>query len=265
MITVYLDESGTHDEARHLVIAGLVSTLDGWEALTTEWGSVREEFQAPVFHMADCCQGRGDFKGWSKERRNALVKRLVDVIVKHTSHRLWTVVEMGAVRGSELESQAYGLCAFGCSSLLRSSLMAPSNLHIPNARYVFEHGAKDSGRAFEAFDHLLNSGMSDYLRIGSITKANRREIVPLQPADLHAWEVYKYFKDKGERVMRQSLAALLSIPEAGGGGYFLNAAAFEEWAKRIATGERNSDGTIALPRFRLTPAGLVSATDGAEA
>ena len=58
--------------------------------------------------------------------------------------------------------------------------------------------------------------------MGPLTKGNRLQMSPLQAADLHAYEVYRYFSDQmrnGRSDIRGSFRELLKIPH--GGGYLL--------------------------------------------
>src|SRR3954467_5212291 len=122
MLSVYLDESGTHRNSRICAIGGLVATPTQWERLTSEWQKVLNEFGASDFHASDCATGGGAFKEWNKEDREKLYSRLVKLCVKRVAFRVWTAVVMDDYHQIFLDPKEkfpYSLCALGCSSRLR--------------------------------------------------------------------------------------------------------------------------------------------------
>lgn len=250
MLEAYVDESGSPDDTDVFVVAGLIASRDSWDALSAEWRCTLDRFGVGVFHASDCANGGGDFRGMQAEIRNRLIKDLVGITRKHASHRIWTVARMEDLRAAEcLASIAYSLCAIGCASRLRSALLAPSNSLIPNVPYCFDRGAKGGQLAFNAFRDLGTGGYGERYRMGSVTKGNRHELVPLQAADLHAYETYRYFANQlcAGRPTRRSFIELMGIPEAGGGGYVITTEWLQFWKAKIAIGERSPDGSCDLP------------------
>lgn len=62
MLSVYLDESGTHmDGSPIVVVAGLVAPPRQWERLTTEWQKILDSEGLADFHMKDCAHLKNEF------------------------------------------------------------------------------------------------------------------------------------------------------------------------------------------------------------
>jgi hypothetical protein len=119
--------------------------------------------------------------------------------------------------GDKEEQRPYRICAFGCASRVKTvaSKYGPS-FDVP---YVFDQGPNGKW-TYAAFNHLVDQGRgSHYYRMGAVTKGDRRKMLPLQAADLHAYEVYRYFADQWKTQRhdaRPEFRSLLSIPDAGG-------------------------------------------------
>jgi hypothetical protein len=224
MLTAYFDESGTQGSSPILVVAGLVSESKQWLKFSNEWARALERANAPYFHMKEFAHGVGAFKGWKQEQKDNLILHLINIIMRRVKWRVWTAVVMedyrNYFRGDTTEEYPFSFGAFGCASRLRHLATQISNNYL--IPYAFEHGGKGSHNAFDSFNNLLKKGDGNFYRMMSLTVSNSTELLPLQAADLHAYEVYKYFSDQLNatgRPIRKSFERLLSIPEAGGGGY----------------------------------------------
>ncbi len=75
MIQAYLDDGGTDDHAKVVVMAGFASSFKRWRKFDREWDKIlnppdifREE--KLVFHATDCMNKNGyrQFAGWPKQR-----------------------------------------------------------------------------------------------------------------------------------------------------------------------------------------------------
>jgi len=57
ILTVYLDDSGTHDRSPAVVVAGYASTQDRWESFENEWRRSHKLYNLTHFHMTDFASG----------------------------------------------------------------------------------------------------------------------------------------------------------------------------------------------------------------
>jgi hypothetical protein len=252
MLAAYFDESGTHDSSEIIVVAGLVSPVFRWERLTRSWQRILAKYQLEDFHMVDCAHGVGAFKSWDRGRRDKLVRELVPVMTKHVFWRAWTaIVRADYVQcfkrdwRSQAFGQAYTIGALGCASRILQ-LAKTRDMLIP---YMFEQGGRGGGRTTAMLQGLIESGQKEFYRMGSLTVDHRRNVPALQAADLHAYEVYKYFADQlaGTPRLRGSFKELLKIAEAGNGGYLLTG----DKVLRLVRGMRNGEYPIPIVLDRL--------------
>lgn len=234
MLSVYFDESGTHKSSPITAVGGLVASPQQWNRLTAEWQRILDDEGLTEFHMRHFAHSLGEFadkESWTAQRKDKLMRRLIPLIQRRVDYRTWAVVVMAdfnrIIRRDGTKVAPYSAVAMACASSLRI-MSIQRNLYLP---YIFDQG-KDSEKVFRGFDELEQK---EAFRIEGLAKGDRRLCPPLQAADLHAWEVGKYFSDqaKGETSrVRGSLRELLRIPEAGVGGCVITG---EQLRKLIGT------------------------------
>lgn len=240
MIAAYFDESGTHHSSPVFVVAGLVSTPASWECLTKDWQQALSDEGVEEFHASEFATGYGKYgedAGWGKDRRNDFYKRMTGIAARWATGRTWTAVLMNDYRQVLKEGLPYALGAMGCASRICHYSKGLGGK--PLVPYVFEQGGKDSGEILNEFAKLRVHERSNLYRMGLLSVGPRRDFLPLQAADLHAYEIYKYFADQFEgsgRKIRGSLWRLLELPEVGGGGYLLGGKKLEQWLAAVREG-----------------------------
>ncbi len=251
MLSAYFDESGTHDDSKVFVVAGLIAPVEKWERLSESWTKTLRREGLEHFHMVDCCHGVGLFEGWDAIRRRQLFEKLVRLIVRDVPFRTWTAIAMDDYFSLYPESdrkkaaeRLYTICAPACASRIRYLLDGREDVDV--IPYVFEQGGRGGPRAAGMFRTLIDSGASLIYGMGALAVDDRRRMPPLQAADIHAYEVYKYFSDQLQRTgrpTRKSFQALMSIKEAGNGGHLFNRERLNKFFDRL---ERLEEGENAL-------------------
>jgi hypothetical protein len=90
---VYLDDSGHPSDQPYVVVAGFLSTKDGWTALESEWKAAVERHKLGcVFHMTD-------FHGKRPRREEGKVlEDLTGITVRHAQGAFSVIVEMNAYK-----------------------------------------------------------------------------------------------------------------------------------------------------------------------
>jgi hypothetical protein len=82
MLTAYMDESGTHQGAKVMIVSAYIGTAK-------EWASVEERFlradkySGRIFHAVDCAQGADKFRTLSKDKRYRLFKKMIRIVNDH--------------------------------------------------------------------------------------------------------------------------------------------------------------------------------------
>jgi len=199
MIQAYVDEAGTHDQARIIVMAGFLSSYKRWRKFDRQWDAILnpldEEPPPPerrVFHATDCLgrDGYGDFLGWSKERRDRLVERLIPIARERALFSFSSAFALGDYNAVVPEwirlkwKHPYYLCMFHIANLLKVSRPRFSFPDGEKIAFVFAHKPKFVGLLAELYDELRNTeAVRDVL--GNMTAyGSPGEDIPIQAADL---------------------------------------------------------------------------------
>lgn len=255
MLSAYFDESGTHQGSPICVVAGLLASPLQWERLTASWAKTLAQAGVSDFHASDCVTGGGCFKGWERTEREKLYGRFVKIVTRFAAYRIWTALVMDDFHlhyQDKEEKRPYRICAFGCASRVKA--VASKRGPAFDVDYIFDQGPKGKW-TYAAFDRLLDQGRgSHYYRMGTLAKGDRLKMLPLQAADLHAYEVFRYFADQWKthrHEARPEFRELLNIPDAG--GYIMTG----EYIDLLGTDLRRQaregrDEPIAIPVFNIT-------------
>jgi hypothetical protein len=82
----YFDDAGTHLDSEVTSIGGLVGTVEAWSAFEADWIAVIDDFREyglTAFRAYDCEVGDGDFRGFSRDIREAISRRFARIVAKH--------------------------------------------------------------------------------------------------------------------------------------------------------------------------------------
>jgi hypothetical protein len=85
LLEAYFDESGSHEGAPVLCVAGYLFERTKREQLDLLWKSVLDRYQLPFFHMVDCAHGNSPFNKLTKEERIAVESEMIAIIREHAS------------------------------------------------------------------------------------------------------------------------------------------------------------------------------------
>jgi hypothetical protein len=208
MLAAYYDESGTDGHSRSVVVAAYVSTVSQWERFQREWQGALSAEQVTVFHMKDFAHRRGEFRGWEEPRRRLLQKLLVTIGIR-TQYRVATALNLDDYQAVfQTDISPYAFCVV--DTLKRVGRWV--NRYAPDDRvaHFFERGTGHGREITSGIDAILDdSRNARRYRIDSYTFA-RKELSPLQAADLFAYEARKYIEDmETSRKLRKSFELLI--------------------------------------------------------
>ena len=186
MLRCYIDESGTYHtdgKMRRLTLGGCLATAENWDSFTVKWSEALNDENITEFHMSPFENFRGEFtseRGWNKERHKNFLNRLLDIIDAHVSSFVGSTY-----LGVEKIREAY----------YWSAKMAVLNLQ----ELIGDRINDDLSIVFAAHPEASNKIVSEYfgeyfeiLRESvSITVGSPSKIIPLQAADLIAYEIRK--------------------------------------------------------------------------
>jgi len=116
----YFDESGTHDGSPILALAGFVATTKQWAEFAREWSELLNQEGLTHFHMSKFEARRGEFVGWSNERRLRLQQRLIGIINRRVNMGFFWAVDLQAYEEKvtgwqrDIWGSAYNFCVGNC-------------------------------------------------------------------------------------------------------------------------------------------------------
>lgn len=200
VLIAYFDDSADDDL---VCMAGYVSTAEKWEEFELRWKEVLVKYGISFFHMKEYAHRTGEFQGWPEEKRVALMKELIAVIQACVLYGVAV-----AISAKDYESEfpeelkkflrnPYYLAVYSC-------LSQALNYHMKNhadeeIAFVWDEKSKVAAEmqriyvAYKAADFIPRPEL-----LGSLTFADDKKFVPLQAADLLAYE-YRKFHEGWER------------------------------------------------------------------
>jgi hypothetical protein len=185
LLKTFMDESGIHESAPVVAVAGYISRPKHWRAWTKDWNKAKKPIK--VFHSTDCAHCRGEFDGWDKQRRDAFVAKLLPVLPGHELAGIVIGIDMHVFQ-KELQhhpelkrmvGEPYGACFQWAVSII----MDVASEHGKGEPMAFVHENNNyQGEALKAFSYVnenLNPrGIKMTMRFGA-----KADFPPLQAAE----------------------------------------------------------------------------------
>jgi len=193
VLAAYVDESGIHQGSPAIIVAAYVSTVDQWGRFDREWSDLLRQEGLSCFHMTDYENRRREFTDWDQARRIRVMGQVTAIIHRRTQLRVGV-----GVNRIDLETHlpfddgtsAYTYCAM---ELVKQVGTLMRRYH-PKDRvsYIFESGTGFGGQVTD-FMNVMRSAphIRDHHRLGSHSFGDKRELTPLQAADVLAYECWK--------------------------------------------------------------------------
>jgi len=206
MLTAYFDDSGTHDDSNVVIIAGLSGNQHQWQAFENAW---RAKLQSPSpgkpplsrFHMYECHHAKGEFAGWSRTATEFLAHELGQIIIKNgiwaygcaVLRKDWDANVAGVIR--QVLGDAEGFCARQC--LQMTLIWGSSFTGDSSIAFVFDNRPHRVWELEKLYALFKNEGERGNKRpkLTSVSVASSKQLLPLQGADLLAWEFYHHASD----------------------------------------------------------------------
>ncbi len=229
MLAAYIDESGHPSSGTHLILGGLASTGEQWEALEVEWLRAKSDYDFPIgpggkhvpFHATDFFGGHGDFTNYDVGRsaKQELYERLLRIMQRHVSTTAFTILlyspwEQFVKGDAKRKKKVYTMCALG----LASRLYRWANRHGEPLAYVFERAKKvGQGQALKAIEKLAEHDGDKFL-IGPVIPAPKG-IPSLDAADIWCHELKQYMNQviaTNDPTPNSALSRLIQIPQQCG-------------------------------------------------
>lgn len=193
---VYMDKSGPDDAIPAVTVAGVISTVERWDAFNEEWAEALHDFdELPFFHMSEYESGIGLYEDWqARGVKKERLGRLLGIIEKHVLGTVGASISLAdckAYFGDDPVQTAYGLTATHCFMLLppfRYVARRPAERIV----YTFEQGDQGYGKLEAQYDDMYATPWRrEYNRLAGKLVVGRKDFPPLQAADILAYEGWK--------------------------------------------------------------------------
>lgn len=177
----YFDDSGHPDDKPFVIIAGFIATEDQWLRFEKEWLDHLAPMGIEIFHMADFEKSTK----WTRNQKDDLLRKLIGTIRVRTRIQMQAIVPMAPYQ--EINEKYAFEEAFGAPYAVAGRTIAKfinewkEQYAKPEDKMLvfFEDGSKHKGDFMAAMER-------DGLPCPGFLK--KSEAVPLQAADLIAWE-----------------------------------------------------------------------------
>jgi len=199
------------------------------------------------YHASDCSGRRGEFEGWSHDERDAFVLGLFGIFKQIPLHTAVFDMQLNEVceifpewAGDRLEAAYHLLTTFMMYMIGQDfKKLAPSGVVT-----MFHDRTAGNGKYDPVILRAFNSQMNkpDFIHkehFTTIAPMSWKHCIPLQPADLIAFECFKEAEARATaRKSRKSFTALLSMKEFGIHSKTLGRPALLKWKEVVDRARR---------------------------
>jgi Protein of unknown function (DUF3800) len=205
MLAAYFDDSGTHTVSDIVVMACIIGTEAEWSRFEVAW---KAQLLKPVsnkpplrrFHMTDCFNREKEFFGYSYAERDLVIKSFRDIILGNNlqgraigvARHAWDRLITGAHRLFFGDAESF--CIRYCMDYaLQSAINDPGS--DKGITLIFDDGRAMMRRTAEIGEEKKrwHDGTKDYTaKMFGPCFRPVVNFVPLQAADIFAWETYAY-------------------------------------------------------------------------
>lgn len=218
MYSAYFDESTGNDSPVY-VVAGFLSRDAQWVEFEREWNELLLGFGISSFHTQHFVKHKTQFLGWDEPKRQMLMAALLAIIQRRAQLGFAAVVHAKDFRDvfqgrDRMEiGSVYKLCCLSCFTEVGE--WAKKNYQIEPIAHFFDSGNKNADEVLKTYQEVKNDPKRIEYRLGAIEFESDEVLVPLQAADLAAYELWKWLDEhyaKKVRHGRYPLQEIVKIP-----------------------------------------------------
>jgi len=201
-LTVYFDDSGTHNESPITVIGGWIAPIQQWKKFIKEWNKAKAEYGFGELHTANFMFNNknsefADKDEWNDAKKKIVLQRLESIILQRVSHGF--CLRVVKKDHSELIPQELKKTVgnFPYTYALRGAIGFMENWRkkigiTEPTEYIFDTMTKGAAkteinRVFEEAIQMENTLHKYGIYKGWHSFRDSEEILPLQAADMLAW------------------------------------------------------------------------------
>jgi hypothetical protein len=197
MLRTFMDETGIHEDAETVAVAGYISHPKNWRAWSNDWNRAKRPIK--VFHATDCANFRGEFEGWDRARRDAYVAQLLPAIPAHPLAGIVIGIQLADFEAAFKDKpelvEMFGTPYTACFQWAISIIMDIATDRGHGERMAFIHEVNDyKGECFKAFEYV-DTYLNPRKIPMTVSFGTKEQYPPLQAADVLAYEGGKFLKN----------------------------------------------------------------------
>jgi hypothetical protein len=188
VLEAYLDESESLlAKPRVFVVAGWFGDGEAWRQIEEQWRAALSHVGLPEFHSSDCLRGYGPFAYVCEDKRRALRTQLVELLNTSRILGACAVTTFDETAGPVRKRRDYASCLYECMSAMTMMV----GTYPPGERIAFMVDQRSYVQELQEVWRMVreDAQLSEPERVGPAAFYSRREVVPLQAADLLAHEM----------------------------------------------------------------------------
>ena len=115
MLRCYYDDAGSDGESPVVTIAGYVATRIRWEQFEKKSNTLFDEYKVKVFHARDFYNTDGEFRGWTRAKKEAFAVKWLNIARRHVI--CGTAISVAKAKYNETKRTADGRANLPASGL----------------------------------------------------------------------------------------------------------------------------------------------------
>jgi hypothetical protein len=214
----FIDDSGSGGDSPWYVLAGYMGTVEGWDSFDAEWTSVLHadpRIECFKSSEAERLHYHSQWAGVSKEQRDSKIDALIEVIGRCSRRAI-----CARMRQRDYDELVKGNIPPNWDSpyyfFLPSIVGAAINIErldgvCEPVDFVFDSDQKHEKGSRQLLPALMPM-RSYYGLLVNVVHRDEKDFLPLQAADLLAWQTRRFFSVAGEPRRKHFDAARLAPP-----------------------------------------------------
>jgi hypothetical protein len=206
IVTVYIDESGTHGSGI-TILGGWVGRLGQWATFDPKWVKLLKRNGLTYFHSKEMRGTKGEFRGWPRAKKFEFTQLAASLALKNLEFGFTISVTDDAYRDHYIAGyrpreipldSRYGLCFRYCLSLIPGFAKDAFGDRELDINFVLESGAHNSKDALRIFDKVKNQRFADIEEqkiakmLGALSYGDKKKFPGLQIADVNAYSAFQH-------------------------------------------------------------------------
>jgi hypothetical protein len=201
ILTVYMDESGTHKGSSRVAVASAMANVRQWGEFQKGLDLLKRKFGFTVLHMKEMKSGKGEFKGWSRDKCLLLISDLTrlaadtlmysaDFVIDESTYKEFMREFPKKLRVDSRYGLGFRICLSAQMDELERRIGHHKKFDKTRIHIVMESGCSNGGDATRIFKEVKEKLKEASPLLASPTFSSKSEADPLMFADFLAHSAY---------------------------------------------------------------------------